>query len=200
MTVLLPTGFVQASIRYTSPTFASGGAANTFGWGAPGAPVMTSLSFADEVAEAVETHLRALIDSSITLASVYVQSATDSAEVGIGLNGTRSGEGPPPNVAVLQTLRTATKGRRGRGRLYWPGLLNGNEIQENGNILAAAHTRVQNGLVAFWGALQGLDVGTQVILQRDEPDQKSPPLNPPPEVNGRITQTRVATQRRRLRR
>lgn len=200
MPVVIPEGFGQFVLRWSSPNFDSGGAATVLGFGRPGPGIMPLEEFAYVIGAAHATYLRPLMDSQTSLASIYYADATTSGEIQVGEAGGRSGEAAAPNVALLTTYVTSAKGRRGRGRSYWPSMIGATDAAETGLLGTGRLQTLTDAFEGFWEDIIEEDVADQVVLQRDEPGQVTPPLSPPPVVTGRIVQRRVATQRRRLRR
>lgn len=201
MTTLIPPGYAQFVLRWSSPNFYTGGAATTLGYGAPGEPVIDADQFAVYIAESWETNLKASTDIETTLASVYWATENNSGEYGVNLPGTRNMTAAVPNTAFLISLATGFKGPRARGRLYWPSVLGSGDVGEDG-LINGAHVTTLTGL--FNDFFNDIDTVAgsqrQVVLQRETDEQKSEPLSPPPEVRSRVYQARAATQRRRLRR
>lgn len=198
MTVVIPPGYAQYVIRWEGLNFASGGGATVLGFGGEGAPVDDAAGFAVTINTAV---LGALLPGMTTLQTcreIYWATATQSGVVNNGNSGTLSGAPSPPNTCVLETFSTGFKGPRARGRAYWPGMLLDADVQDRGDLTSGALSRIQANLDDFWAAVT--EEVNQVILQRVTPDQKSPPLSPPPAVNNRTLSGIAATQRRRLRR
>lgn len=203
MGVIIPEGYAQIVMRWGSINFASGGGATVLGFGGEGTPVQTPEAQAVDVAQAWDNHLRILLDSNYQLVSVYWATATESGEWAVGEFGGYNVKTPPPNVALLNSYKTAAKGPRGRGRSYWPGMVSAEAVGENGIVEAGAFSEINDAFNDFWDELDAVlpdNTPNQVILQRDEPEQKTPPLSLPPTVTSRVLQNRVASQRRRLRR
>lgn len=200
MTVVLPQGFAQFTLRWSSPNFASGGAATVLGFGRPGEPVAAASAFAQNIIDYWIEYLKPVTDSGTSLASVYWATDVASGEIAANEPGAQNVDNAPPQVAALMTYRTAAKGPRGRGRSYWPSLIPRGELTEDGLMTQSRVDSLAGRFDDFFETLLLPDDSDQVVLQRDEPGQQSPPLNPPPIVTSRILQRRVATQRRRNRR
>lgn len=107
--------------------------------------------------------------------------------------GTATAAGWTPNVAWLATKSTAFGGRSGRGRMYWPAAVE-TLADEAGNISGGSLTALNTALDNF---LVELDTNSfpMVVLH----GENSPAPAPYP-VTSLLASTRVATQRRRLRR
>jgi len=104
----------------------------------------------------------------------------------------------PQNCALLVRKRTSAGGRRGRGRMYIPGV---SEIQvtAQGGILAAAVTGWQTAFTNWFNALVAPASGPPhipVILHRSEGIGVEPA---PTTISALVVDSRIATQRRRLR-
>jgi hypothetical protein len=107
----------------------------------------------------------------------------------------------PQNCAQLVRKRTGAAGRRGRGRMYWPGIIEGN-VSETGVIASGYLADLQSNANAWHAALlAGLGgVGPAlppVILHRSEGIGTEPPPTP---VTSFQVDNVIATQRQRLRR
>lgn len=101
-----------------------------------------------------------------------------------------AGNALPQNVAFLVTKRTASGGRSGRGRMYFPPFAAiESEVSSRGVLSPAAVSAVQSRIDA------GLPLTGAVILH----DSSSPTTVPTP-ITSLTLQALVATQRRRLRR
>lgn len=101
----------------------------------------------------------------------------------------------PQNCCVLIQKRTGTPGRRGRGRMYWPGLVE-SEVDGVGTILASTVTRLTTMLNSWKATITASpQLGQPVLLHQEG-------ITPTPGPST-ITQFSIspvlATQRRRLR-
>lgn len=112
-----------------------------------------------------------------------------------GAPGTVAGEGLPTNLAVVVTLRTATRGRTGRGRVFVAGFSESNLVEGvfDANCMANAKSYVDNVIA------EALAVGWVVGVRSIQTDgvTNNPALMRP------VTDTEVrsgipGTQRRRL--
>lgn len=122
--------------------------------------------------------------------------------------GTGSGSAAPPNVCFLAQKNTALGGRRGRGRLYMPGV-NEAGIDPNGALVGANLSQFQTDLNDFLAALDaaGLPMvllhgpATEWVLVDGQPRRVpvagSVPVPTP--VSSLTASSVCATQRRRLR-
>lgn len=197
MPVIIPSGFAQIVLNYTGDVFASGRGATVLGFGAPGGISVDADVFAGQVRDAWEDHLQSQTLNNITLETVYWATTTQSGFVPVNAQGTITGAGAPPNTSVLMSYSTGFKGPRARGRSYFPGVLTAGNVNELGFIENSRFIQLDTAFTAFFNQL--LATTPQVILQRDEPGQASPPISPPPQVISRVLREKAATQRRRLR-
>jgi len=126
-------------------------------------------------------------------APLVYDSTEDSQQGGAG------GTPLPPNCAFLVRKRTSLSGRRGRGRMYLPGVPEG-LVDPAGNITGSAVTDLQNGLDNWWDELTGVPPGTSayppVVLHRSEGAGVEPAPTP---ILSFQAESKIATQRRRLR-
>jgi hypothetical protein len=104
------------------------------------------------------THFQPILSNSLALGQVYITDMTaDNSFVvvyttGLPLVGQNTTESLPYNCAFVVSLRTANRGRSGRGRNYVPGLT---EAQQAGSTIAAG---TRTTLVAAYQLLVGAGV------------------------------------------
>ena len=119
-------------------------------------------------------------------------------------NGDRAGgatsEPLPQNTSYLVHKRSSRAGRRGRGRLYLPGIPEGN-VAANG-LIDSTHLANRQALLDTWigrfgSGTAGNSPGDMVILHNYP--AADPPASDPTPVTTLILDPVVATQRRRLR-
>jgi hypothetical protein len=198
MPIIIPDTYGHFAFIWGSSSFASAGAATTFGMGGPGEPTLTAEEAAEITASIWIDQLRAQMDSSITLVEVQVTTALQRAVEPVNLAGTAPRTLPPPNCTTLVKKTTQFRGRRSQGRNFWPGLLSEGDIDERGTISAPTLTSLQT-IIGGWVDAMEMAIGHPfVILQGSEGE--TPPLSPPPVVISHAVQQLVASQRRRLRR
>lgn len=117
----------------------------------------------------------------------------------VSATGGATGGPLPQNCAALVRKRTGAAGRRGRGRMYWPGVAEG-DVGPTGVLTEALRTSLQNRYAAWLALLVASPAGSgpvpPVILHRAEGTGVEPP---PTVITAFQVDTRVATQRRRLR-
>ncbi len=127
-----------------------------------------------------------------------VAESTTAEAIGLFAMGT-----PPPNVAVLVKKRTGFGGRANRGRIYLPWSISEGAVDEVGGIIAGDRTSIQNAINVFANAVPFNTA--QVIANRvydlpwDSPARSLIAVNIGKPVTSMLVDTRVATQRRRLR-
>lgn len=194
MPVIIPPGYMQITYNWTSPNFVTGRAATVFGV-QYGLPVEVA---ANTFGNAAETALLPVMDTTVELSTVEAITETQGAEIAVGVAGADQLTAPPPNVATLVRKLTDRRGRRAQGRLFFPGMIDEADVSELGVFLPAALTIIQTAVSAWLTEIEGSgETGGMVILQNSE--GISEPLDPPPSVTGLVVDSRVASQRRRLR-
>lgn len=109
------------------------------------------------------------------------------------LAGTAGGLADSPNVALLVQKNTAFGGRAGRGRSYIPGVPTGH-INEDGSLTSTYRDAMQLVIDDFYAKV-AVQPMTPVLLHG-----LGSPLTVPTEITSVTVDSRVATQRRRLRR
>jgi hypothetical protein len=107
-----------------------------------------------------------------------------------GVGGSDLSDQAPPNVAYLVRKGTALGGRKNRGRMYLPGVDEG-EVLQGGTIQPGKLAGVEAAVDAFMAAMIA-DGHTLVVLHN------GPEI--PTEITSLTVDGTVATQRRRLRR
>ena len=191
----IPTGYAQVQLRFGSQPFLPFGAAMTFGVH-PVAPGATPAEIAGLVDESItNASLPSLWVPTISMNSIFVKKGPDldgpSLDVTDTFPGTSSQTVPgSPQVSLLIKKGTAGGGRRNRGRMYMPGLAEGN-VGGSGEIETGFLSGAQTVVGDFLDSLDARDI-PMVILHSGS--------TTPTEVITLEVDARSATQRRRLRR
>lgn len=188
----IPIGFAQINYHFTgegAPT----GADITIG-------VQTGFGpTAEEVAEDAATawgtaDMAALYVDALTMSKVTVKMGPNATgefhERSVDFPGTGTGAAVPPNTAALIRKNTALGGRKGRGRLYFPGIPEAS-VDSGGELLevlrAGFDTRWED-----WSTFMIAAGWVPVLLHGDE--------TTPTPLTALSCSVTSATQRRRLRR
>lgn len=106
--------------------------------------------------------------------------------------GTNGGNACPNNTSWLVRKVTASGGRRGRGRMYWPGVPEG-DVGSTGILTSGALADLQTQASLLQSNLVALTSVDALVLFHE-----SAPFTPTP-ITTLQAQTRAATQRRRMR-
>lgn len=69
---------------------------------------------------------------------------------------TRTGQHPPTAMSVIARKVTNELGRRGRGRMFIPGIVTENEVDQDGSIVAARRTALNTLLGEWYDGLIGV--------------------------------------------
>jgi len=192
----IPDGFAQCNLRFTG-SGAPSGAEVTLALDL-GATAVDPEGLGDLVFDWVlASGLAADWSPLVTLSSVLVKygpTATGPSGIASGtITGSYSSTDVSPNSSFLFHKNTAFGGRAGKGRMYWPGV----PLQEadGGGVLQGSFvTPVNADLNSLYAAITGDDF-TPVLLHG--PDS---PLSTPTPLLGFSCDSKIATQRRRLRR
>lgn len=201
----MPIVFDQTSylvvLGWQTVNFQSGGGATVLGFNGPTESTQNLQDLAGLV-NAAAVDLLPELDPNFTQSSVRVESATFSIEdQGAGPGSRSNSDSVPPQVALLDSKSSILKGRRGRGRNYWPsGFLREAEVNEQGIINTPRLQQLDPLFNTFYSAITTGDVFVLAIPQSDREEQVSEPNLPWPEVVARQLDARVASQRRRVRR
>lgn len=140
-------------------------------------------------------HVKALFTDDIILDSIRVKNGPDATGPFIvqshGTAGPGGGQVLPGMVCALVTKSTNVGGRRGRGRLYHPGVFTGMMTTDSNVIAGATVTAVSAAYNAFLADLDSH--GYPMVLLHTDATTPTP-------VTSMSCQSIVATQRRRVRR
>lgn len=189
MAIVIPDGFVQATINYTGPT-RSGRGATVLGFAQP--PDMEFPAMATALGGAFTTNLAGEMHNSWAVINFTIVTEDEGYVSDFGtISGTRSGEMSPPNVTMLMKKNTVRRGRAFRGRSYWPGMTNDTDVGDDGSLTSGRRGALQGALNGFFSDLEE-DGIAQVLLHNDGSVE-------PTYVNSITVEPKVATQRRRLR-
>jgi hypothetical protein len=183
---------------------------NIMGFDFETAPLTTD---ANSLMGAYGTHLMPQLSSLLTLESVHILYQSDSAHQLVAdsnassvVGGKTSGATAtmPPQVAWLLRKKTSFAGRSQRGRMYVPGMLEGN-ASATGSIASADLTAMQGAVANFFSAIAGFHpvLIHSVVCEAGETGHEGPHTGSPLPVSPLTTlevDDVVATQRRRLRR
>ena len=123
--------------------------------------------------------------------AVYTQGDSTQSEV----QGGRADPSAPPNVTYLVQKRSAAPGRSGIGRMYLPGVIEG-DVDSGGFLSGTQLTTMQTVLDNLFSDLAPL---TPVLLHRNPAAPNDYDFAPPTTITSFNLESLVATQRRRLR-
>lgn len=187
----IPVGFAQTTFNFGGNGLAFPGAI-VHGWDPGGGlsaadvAAATHSSFADNVMPE--------LNDDVTLESTLCKFGPDatgpSALFTDPTNGGHSTTGAASNLCYLVRKNTALGGRQGRGRMYLPGVDEG-EVGSDGAVSVGQVAALQAALDDFYAALILVTI-IPVVLHDDA-------LTPTPMTTA-VVQAVAATQRRRMRR
>lgn len=190
--MIIPAGFSHCSIFWAG-TGLPLGAATTFGIN----------NLLDQPAEDVATIVANAITNSTLVGNLVNTVTTTTIRVKNGPNDTgefhegtmtivggNSNPGMPPNVAYLIKKSTLTGGKRGRGRMYLPGVPEA-AVDVAGTVAGATVSAINTDLGALLADLISVDC-PMTLLHSDS--------GLPSTVSALTIDGKVATQRRRVRR
>lgn len=207
----IPSGYAQALIGYTGNN-APTGAANVFGL-----ELLDSMLTPTDVAEIVRSTWASTImtelTDDVTMSAVRVKFGPDSTgpfvETAASTVGGNTTTSLSPNTAYLATKVTPVGGRRGRGRLYFPGVAD--TAANDSGVISAGYIALLQPLLD--NILSGLTTAgcpmvvlhspaTTWVLVNGQPRRQpvAGSLPVPSEVLSLPLAARAATQRRRMRR
>lgn len=179
MTLIVPPGFGLAAFTFS---------------GAPGtAPYVTTMGTeldlgevtAVQAANNIKFHyadnLMPRTSNQLTLDRVQLYVGQDGPSGSVDsdtppVTGGRTGNFPPTAQSLIARKVTSNLGRRGRGRMFIPGILEESEVEQTGGITSASRTLVNGLLTGFiedWGlAMPG--VGQPVLFHSSAPADPTP--------------------------
>lgn len=192
--MIIPAGYAQANLLFTGGG-APRGAQVVIGVKVT-AGVTDPLVIATGVYQSWATHILPVQSSGIVLSGCKAKMGPNEtgldATYALLTGGGNIASTVPPQVAVLVTKHTAFGGRKGRGRMFVPGVVEG-DIDAGGNLGAAQVADWQARMTAFRTAIIGLSsVDDLVLLHSGEGEVPTP-------ITSLNVSSKVATQRRRLR-
>lgn len=189
MTINIPEGFAQVTLNYRGPT-RSGRGATVLGFALLGSATLETC--AQAVYGQWEADLKGLTHDSWSLEGVTAVDETTGFVWAPSIsNGTRSGAMSPPNVTVLMRKVTMLRGRANSGRAYWPGMTNDDDVGDDGSITTSRVNSIRSDLNSFFDALETLSDCRHCLLHNGDA--------PPTAITSITVESKVATQRRRLR-
>lgn len=202
MALIIPEGFAQITlpIRHVSQ---SREAVITFGveWGA----VLDLPGECDDIMQTWIDNFGTKVDEGCIQGPVRAAVGTGSGE-NLAIEGSLTYGSPgtaskvPSNVALLIRKITGRGGRRGRGRLYVPWLLNDSDVDDVGNISGTERASCQAAADAWLADLAAAaPAGPNAPMYVLHSSGGSTSPGSPNEVTGLVVDGLVATQRRRLR-
>lgn len=189
MTIFIPEGFTQVTFNYAGPTKSGRGAAVL------GFVIPEELDLIDVAAQcwgAWDTHLDGSTHDSWALLNTTAITQENGVIYGPSISeGKRSGAMSPPNVTVLMKKITIQRGRAYRGRTYWPGMTNDDDVGDDGTLTTSRQNSIRSDLNAFFDYLSAQGIN-HFLLHNDAG-------LPATSVQSIEVEPKVATQRRRLR-
>lgn len=195
--MIIPVDHLQANIRLDGVALPFG-AEVTQGFAVGSFPSPTPAGVADDIADAWSVNVMPALVNSVRLVEVAVKfGPNDTGPAGAvsrAVAGGLSDEPLCPNTALLVRKITTLGGRRGRGRIYVPGLPEG-RFDGAGNMNASNLNIYQ---VAMDGFLSDcLAAGLEAVVLHAAGISTTPA---PTAMTGYSVQAKAATQRDRMRR
>ena len=191
--MIIPASYAQANLLFGGAAYPSG------------AECTIGLDIADAATPAIlATRVNAVYTSSgfaadASSSSTYLgclvkfgpNDTGPFATVAASIPGTVGAQTPAPQNAILVQKLTAVGGRRGRGRLFWPGVTEA-QLNPDGTLTAAAVTNLQNSFNSFLSGMTALGNFPRLLHTVEGVAPNS--------ITSFSVQSLTATQRRRLRR
>jgi hypothetical protein len=159
----------------------------------------TAAALLDDLKSAWDSNILPITSSVVSLSRILLKygpvSTGPAYELPGGELGTDGGSLPPPNCAVLVQKHTGQGGRKGRGRVYLPGISSiSGGLDSAGNFTQAKADDVTTAMEGWRTDITAGDTGpggTPVLLHSD--------ATTPYDIESFVCVPKLATQRRRLR-
>lgn len=199
----IPVGFGQCTHIFAGSSLDTG-AAVVFGFehDSSTVPETAAAALHDAWGDEIMPQLVNVVQLTQTIVKFGPDDVGPSAEFNAVVTGGDASPGAPANTAYLVTKTTALGGRRGRGRMYLPGV-DETEVGGDGVVTPAKLTGLDTAIQAWFARVIALPwLGSlQLLHEPSAPGTENPSPEPPPTAIITLTvQQKVATQRRRLRR
>lgn len=190
--MIIPDGYAQVNLQYTGVNVPTG-AEVTFGVEADGLANATAIG--NGVADAVvASTLMANFVNDVVISTIHVKVGPNEtgpfADVAVNIPGTTTSPPLPANVSLLVKKSTPLGGRKGAGRMFFPGVPEA-AVDDAGNVDGAYLSAVQTDLNALLTQLEA-ELCPMYLLHGD--------ATTPSQVLALTVLSPAATQRRRLRR
>ena len=194
--MIIPVGYAQVNLIWTGTPIPTG-AQMTFG-----VNNTVNNASASDIAAAVRDQwdtcgIQSRYDPLLSVSSILVKKGPNSTGASFVLPTTLPGSTTSPvvspNVAALIKKNTAAGGRTGRGRMYMPGIPEG-QVNSDGVMVSAFREAITNELGTFRLGLETAGIPMALLHGAGSP------VSTPIAITGLVCDTKVATQRRRLRR
>jgi hypothetical protein len=202
----LPLGFGMASLHFGG-TGLPNGATVTFGFfadpagptpAAAGATIVSTLRAAGAPLVLTNTNFSNSCNFNDVLVKYGPLDSGPAATVAAGgVMGNTGGDAATPATSLLVNKSSLSGGRRGRGRMFFPGLSESN-VGNGGFVTAGVVTALQTAFTQWFNAMNTAGLGL-VLLHRYDPALGQTPQTPST-CTGLQVQALVATQRQRMRR
>lgn len=199
MPLVIPNDYGQITVDITNP--ADPEPFNiTFGVSLAG--ISDYQAVVEGYAAATRTNLKVLTDSAYSWGPVEMRYDDGGVESSVIDYTVEAGTGTasdslPSNCALLVHKRTALAGRRGRGRIYIPGVF-GEEVDDGGHLSTTYKNDVQSAIDAWLGDLVSTSPDLFGMWLLHSTGISATPS--PTAVTALIIDPMIATQRTRLRR
>ena len=185
MGYVIPAGYARVNFEYAAASTLGSSIVTGIGVNTPPGEILLDLfeQWWDESLKLRTSHY-------YTLLKIEARNDVEFAERTIGQAGALVGDPAPPNTSALFRMQSGLVGRKYRGRMYLPGVLDDDEINADGTIVDTALTSL-GGVMAYLIDVLGTASVEPVILHSDS--------TVPTLVTSGAIQPVVASQRRRLR-
>lgn len=172
-------------------------------WGFQNTFDQSAQECADAIAIQVSDNIDGVMSGQLNFADLAVKLGPDdegpSAVSGMGSVGGFAGVVTSPQVSYLVRKLSQRGGRRGRGRMYFPGVAEAT-VGEDGLVTSVRRDALQVAFNTFLADLAAITLPMYLLHDPSGPDVANPTgPGAPDEVTSLVVDNLVATQRRRLR-
>lgn len=160
--------------------------------------------YANQLFNAYAENLMTRTWSGLTLQSVQltVGSITGNGSVSSTedpVAGSLSGADAALAMSVIARKLTSTLGRKGRGRMFLPGLLANEDVNPNGDMGGATRDAIQADVTNFFNDIENGDLGANLGPRLLHNDESAGVLPEPTPITALVVDAKVGWVRKRIR-
>lgn len=160
--------------------------------------------YANRLFNAYADHIMTRTWSGLTLQTVQLTVGAISGNGSVQsfespVQGSLSGADAALAMSVIVRKATATLGRKGRGRMFLPGLLANEDVNPNGDMGQATQAAIQADVNAFQTAVEDEEPGSLLSLRLLHNDESAGVTPEPTPILALVVDAKVGWVRKRIR-